>query len=400
MNGVRPDAERPRDRGALGRLLTGVRPPSAADPEAVREHLDALTKPPGSLGKLEDLAIRIAVICGDPPPPLHDAVVFVLAADHGVAARGVSAYPPEVTAQMLRNFRAGGAAINAIAGAVGARLVVADFGVAVGERAEERAPTRDAREAAGDPRSDDAPGEARRSHAAPPRVHVRATRRGTRDLSVEPAMTRREATAAVLAGARLFDEEAGGARVAALGEMGIGNTTAAAAIAAAVAGAPPEAVVGPGTGVGREGRRRKIAAVEAGLARLGTVAGADPLRILCEVGGLEIAGLVGLTLAAAGAGCPVVTDGFIATAAASLAVRLSPNAAAYLIASHRSPEPGHSVLLEVLGMRPLFDLGLRLGEGTGAALALPWIAAAGAVLRDMATFEAASVSGPAETETG
>lgn len=378
---VRPEAEQAAAAGAravtaggpppgegatlpeeLRPLVRAVRSPAAADPAAVRRHLHSLTKPPGSLGRLEELALRLGLIYGDPPPRLHRRTVFVLAADHGVAARGVSAYPQAVTAQMCANFCRGGAAINAIAGTVEARVVVADFGV-----------------------------KGEMGHL--PGLRTRKVRSGTRDLARESALDPEEAAAAVLAGARLFDEKAAVTQVAALGEMGIGNTTSAAVVAAALTGDSAEAVVGPGTGVGAEGRRRKVAAVRSALERLPPAP--DPLRVLSEAGGLEIAGLVGVTLACARAGRAVVTDGFIATAAAALAVRLCPAAAGYLFASHLSPEPGHRVFLEELGLRPLFDLEMRLGEGTGAVLAFPILDAAGAVLREMATFEEAGVAGEA-----
>lgn len=347
----------------LARILEGIGPPAAADPGQVRRHLDRLTKPPGSLGRLEDAAVRLAGITGDPPPPLRNRTVFVLAGDHGVARRGVSAYPREVTAQMCRNLASGGAAVTVLARSVGARVVVADLGV-------------------------DA------ELGAPPGLLDRKVRRGTRDLSVGPALTRGEAESAVLVGARLVEEDAPPADVVALGEMGIGNTTPASALTAALTGSPVDRVVGPGTGVGDAELARKRAIVERALSRVRGVA--DPLALLAEVGGLEIAGLAGVTLAAAGRGVPVVVDGFIAAAAALVAVRLAPPAAGYLFAGHRSAEPGHGALLEALGLEPLLELGLRLGEGTGAVLALPVLEGAGALLREMATFESAGVSGSGE----
>lgn len=346
---------------ALERLVGDIRPAQAASEAEVRAHLDRLTKPPGSLGVLEDLAVRLARIFGDPPPPLTDRTVFVLAGDHGVARIGVSAYPPEVTAQMCRNFVAGGAAINAIAEAVGARVIVADLAV--------------------DGDLSDLSG-----------LRHLKVRRGTGNLAVEPALTLDEAVEAILRGAGLVEEASPGPAMVGLGEMGIGNTTAASALACALTGASPEAVVGRGTGVADEGLARKRTAVARGVARLPP--GAPPLRILGELGGGEIAGLVGVTLGAARVRRPVVMDGFIATAAALVAVRMAPAASDYLFASHRSVEPGHGSLLEALGQTPLFDLSLRLGEGTGAALAFPLLDAAGGLLREMATFDSASVSGP------
>jgi nicotinate-nucleotide--dimethylbenzimidazole phosphoribosyltransferase len=345
----------------LSSLICAVRPAQRADPAAVRAHLDDLTKPPGSLGHLEELALRLALIYGDPPPPLDRRTIFVLAGDHGVAHRGVSVYPPEVTAQMCRNFASGGAAINAIARAVGAEVVAVDIGV-------------------------DAD-----LHDVPGLVH-RKVRRGTRDLTSQAALTREEACRAILVGAKLVSERADSAGIVVLGDMGIGNTTAAAALAAAFTGRPVADLVGLGTGLAPERLAHKRTIVETALSRLSPQAAA--LDVLAEVGGLEIAGLAGVALAGAGLERAVVTDGFIATAAALVAVRLCPPVREYLFASHRSVEPGHRALLEALELRPLFDWGLRLGEGTGAALALPILDAAAAVLREMATFSSAGVSGP------
>ncbi|HEX7051915.1 MAG TPA: nicotinate-nucleotide--dimethylbenzimidazole phosphoribosyltransferase [Longimicrobiales bacterium] len=340
-------------------LISGIRPADRADPVAVRAHLDDLTKPPGSLGRLEALAVRLARIYGDPPPPLRRRAVLLFAADHGVAARGVSAYPPEVTAQMCRNFAAGGAAINAIARAVGADVVIVDVGV-------------------------DA------DAAALPGVVSRKVRRGTRDLSIEPAMTRTETLEAMRAGFELAAGRAESTDIFALGDMGIGNTTAAAAVTAALTGAQPESVVGAGTGLDAAGIERKRRVVNEAVARIDPAA--DPVDVLAHVGGLEIAALAGATLGAASVGRAVVCDGFITTAAALAAVRFCHDVADYLIASHRSVEPGHTVQLAALGLDPLLDLELRLGEGTGAALALPLIEAAAGVLREMATFHGAGVS--------
>lgn len=362
-------------------LFASVDPPSAAEPDAVRARLDGLTKPPGSLGRLEALAVRLAPIYGDPPPPLRRRRVYVLAADHGVARRGVSAYPAGVTAQMCRVLADGGAAVDALAGAVDAEVVACDVGV-------------------------DAPGRIEARGLIDARV-----RRGSRDLSREAALTGDEVARAVLRGAGLLSADPGPERrregrlvgrverdkrlpdLVALGEVGIGNTTPATALAGALTGRPARALVGRGTGVDDAGIERKRRAIESALGRIGIAA--DPLTLLAELGGLEIAGLVGLTAAAAGAGRAVVTDGLIATAAAAIAVEASPAVRPYLFASHRSPEPAHEALLEQLGLRPLFDLGLRLGEGTGAALALPLLDAAGSVLREMASFGEAGVSGPA-----
>jgi nicotinate-nucleotide--dimethylbenzimidazole phosphoribosyltransferase len=345
----------------LNELIRGTRLPHAADPAAVRRHLDSLTKPPGSLGYLEELALRLALIHGDPTPPLQRRAIFVLAGDHGVTRQGVSAYPREVTAEMCRNYVAGGAAVCAIARSVGAEVVVVDLGV--------------------DADLLDLPG-----------LEHRKVRRGTRDLAEEPALMPDEVSQAIAAGAAVVAERHPLPQLIGLGEMGIGNTTSASAITSALTGAAPKAVVGRGTGVGMDGILRKRAMVERGVVRLG--GSQDPLRILAEVGGLEIAGLVGVVLAGARAGRAMVTDGFIATAAALLAVRICPAALPYLFASHCSAEPGHRLLLDALGLRPIYQLDMRLGEGTGAALAFPVLDAAAAFLREMATFESAGVSGP------
>lgn len=344
----------------MERLVEAISPPDAANPADVRRHLDALTKPPGSLGRLEDVALRLATIYGDPPPPLSRRTVFLLAGDHGVARRGVSAYPPEVTTAMCRNFARGGAAINAVARSVGAGVVVADFGV--------------------DADLEDVDG-----------VVGCKLGRGTADLSEGPAMPVDDAARAVLAGADLVTERVRELDVVVLGEMGIGNTTSASALTTALTGAPVAAVVGPGTGLTADGITTKAKVVGQAVRRVAEERG--PLMLLAELGGFEIAGLVGVTLSAARAGRAVVCDGFIATAAALVAVRLQPAAADYLIAGHRSPEPGHAALLRALALDPLLELELRLGEGTGGALALPALEAAGTLLREMATFEEAEIPG-------
>lgn len=330
------------------------------DAIAVQAHLDALTKPPGSLGRLEHLALQVGVVLGDPPPPLDRAVVFVFAADHGVAARGVSAYPAEVTAQMCANYAHGGAAINVLARACGAVVRVVDVGVAADLT--------------------DLPG-----------LEHRKVRAGTDDLSERPAMTAADVSAALAAGttsASSLDD----IRIVAIGEMGIGNTTAAAAVVACLTGAPVSTVVGRGTGVGEVGLARKRAAVERGIARVARRD--DPMEVLREVGGLEIAAMAGAMLEAAGQGALVVVDGFISAAAALAAYRLRPGLAPCLVASHRSAEPGHAVVLDSLGLTPLLDLEMRLGEASGSVLAIPLVRAAGALLCDMATFESAGISGP------
>ena len=337
----------------------------SGDPGAVQAHLDMLTKPPGSLGRLEELARQVGCVLGDPPPPLDSVVVFVFVADHGVTARSVSAYPPEVTAQMCANFSVGGAAINAIARSCGAEVRVVDVGVA-----------------------GDVAGLAGIQH--------RKVRAGTDDLSARPAMTASEVMDALAIGV----EVAGGAdaHVVGVGEMGIGNTTAAAALTACLTGVAVRDVVGRGTGVDGHGLARKRKAVEGAVARVVRLAGpgTDPLEVLRQVGGLEIAAMAGAMIGSAARGTLVLVDGFISSVAALAACRLCPALPPYLVASHRSTEPGHTVVLGALGLSPLLDLEMRLGEGTGCALAIPIVRAGGALLREMATFASAGISGPGD----
>jgi nicotinate-nucleotide--dimethylbenzimidazole phosphoribosyltransferase len=342
-------------------------PPLDRDAERLaRARLDRLTKPPGSLGALEDLAARLAAITGRVQPSVEPAAVLVAAADHGVVTEGVSPYPQAVTGQMVLNFLAGGAAINALARVSGARVIVVDAGVAA-----------------------DLPDH--------PELRRAAAARGTANLRSEPAMSRAAAARMILAGAEIVGQEAAsGLGLLALGEMGIGNSTAAACLTSALTGAPPQETTGRGTGVDDAGLATKRAVVSEALARARPDP-ADPLGALAELGGLEIALLVGATLGAAARRIPVVLDGYIATSAALVAAALAPTLPGFLIAGHRSSEPGHRVALAHLGLRPLLELEMRLGEGSGAALAIPLILAAAQVMRDMATFEGAGVSdrGPA-----
>lgn len=343
---------------AVSDVLRAIKPPSGASVVEIQARLDDLTKPRGSLGRLEKAACCLARILGCPPPRLEPRSVLVLAGDHGVTARGVSAYPAEVTAQMCRNIGDGGAAVSVLARRVDARLVIADFGV--------RVPV---------------------DH---PAVLDRNVVRGTRDLAEGPALSTAEVERALLAGVDLVATETAGSRLIAIGEMGIGNTTAAAAVTAALLDLPPDQVVGRGTGVDDAGLERKRLALEFALARLDRQP--EPLDVLAEVGGAEIAGLVGVILEGARRQVPVVLDGFISTAAALVAVRLAPEAASYLVASHRSAEPGHALQLDALWLEPLLDLDLRLGEGSGATLAIPLLDAAADILREMATFSSAGVA--------
>jgi nicotinate-nucleotide--dimethylbenzimidazole phosphoribosyltransferase len=341
----------------LAELVARVAAPDEQARAEARRAYDAKTKPRGSLGRLEELGAQVAAVRGAIPRRLEAAIV-VAAGDHGVAVEGVSAYPQEVTAQMVANFAAGGAAINVLARAAGARLVVVDAGVATPVEHE--------------------------------RVRPLRLGAGTRSFLDGPALTRAEADRAVLAGAELAAELArDGIDVVGLGEMGIGNTTSASAIAAALLGADPAAVCGRGTGLDEDGLARKVDVVSRGLARHPA---REPLDVLAAFGGFEIALLVGLTLGCAAERLAVLLDGFITGAAALVAARLAPEAVGAMIASHRSPEPGHGLVLEELGLEPLLDLGLRLGEGSGAALALPLVQASVAILGEMATFADAGVA--------
>ena len=342
----------------LAALVRSVRTPDRANAAEVRARIDRLTKPRGSLGRLEDLAVQLAQVYGDPPPALDQRVVVVMVADHGVSRNGVSAYPRAVTAQMCANFAAGGAAICAMAPAVGARVHVVDVGVDADVSALSEI------------------------------VHHKV-RRGTRDLSAERALTLTEVRSAILTGARVVRALDPLPDIMAIGEMGIGNTTAASALTSALTGVDAAAIVGRGTGISDEVLAQKTALVRDAVRRIPRSAGV--LRVLGEVGGLEIGAMVGAILAAAASSRVVVIDGFVATAAALACAHLTEHVHAYVVPSHLSPEPGHRVQLEALGLRPYFDLQMRLGEGTGALLMLPLADAAGRMLR-MATFESAGVA--------
>lgn len=320
-----------------------------------------LTKPPGSLGRLEEIANRYAAIRESFELTASRPRIVLFAADHGVCAEGVSAYPQEVTAQMVLNFLRGGAAINAFARSGQIELKVVDIGVAA-----------------------DLPlsSELINRRVAP----------GTHNFCQQPAMTESQMTAALETGIELAkDSVMAGCDLLGFGEMGIGNTTSASAIAAALTGEPIAAVVGYGAGADDACMARKRSAIERALAlHAGSLT--DPLGVLRCVGGLEIAAMCGFCLGAAARRVPVVTDGFIASAAAALAVRICPASAGYLFASHRSAEPGHAQFLAILQQQPLLDLGMRLGEGTGAALAMKLMQAAVAAFTGMATFATAGVS--------
>ena len=363
MSGSPPEAE-------LLAALATVGPLDEPAMAAAQRHLDNLTKPPGSLGRLEELVVTLAGITGRVDAPVDRRAIVLTAGDHGVARNGVSAYPAEVTAQMVANFVAGGAAVNTLARTVGARLLVVDVGVA-----------------------GPIPGLGAEAPEAGPLITARV-RSGTGDMTVEPAMTRAEALEAIAVGRRIVaglrDQ---GVDLLGVGEMGIGNTTAASALAAIFTGSPIESVTGRGTGLDDEGRHRKVDAIERAV-RLHDPDRADPIGVLASVGGLEIGALVGVIAEAAIARIPLVLDGFITGSAALVATALEPSIAPRLIAGHRSSEPGHAIVLEHLGLRPILELDLRLGEASGAAVAMAVIAAAVAVRDGMATFDDAGVAGP------
>ena len=341
-----------------------VQPPDDAAAAEAREHHGRLTKPAGSLGLLEDIGVRLAAMARTSPPPIPEpATVAVFAGDHGVTASGVTPWPSEVTRQMVANFCAGGAAISVLARQVGAEVVVVDVGVATD--------------------LDPAPNLLRRK-----------VRHGTADLAHGPAMTRDEASAALDVGAEVARElVASGARCLITGDMGIGNTTPSAALIAHFIGRPAADVVGRGTGIDDAMLSHKTDVVGHGLERLvGEVAPDDSLGALAALGGLEIAALAGFIVGGAAAGVPVLIDGVIATAALLVATALCPDARGYAIAGHLSAEPGARVALEYLGLEPLLQLDLRLGEGTGACLALPLVQSAARVLAEMATFDQAGVT--------
>jgi nicotinate-nucleotide--dimethylbenzimidazole phosphoribosyltransferase len=351
---------------AFERAAAAVRPLDAAATAEALVLQDRLTKPRGALGRLEALGAHLAGIAGACPPPLpRPAAVAVFVGDHGVLAENVTPWPQEVTAQMVANFVAGGAAINVLARQVGAAVTVVDVGVATPLPAV----------------CDDAPNLVRRNIAP-----------GTANLAREPAMTLDACRAALDAGAEMaVGLLAGGARALVTGEMGIGNTTPAAAVIAALSGRRPAEVTGRGTGVDDAGLARKVAVIEGALELHSGAVAAGPLTTLAALGGLEIAALAGYVVGGAAGGVPVLVDGVIADAALLVADRLVPGVADRCIAGHRSTEPGASVVLALLGLDPVLDLGLRLGEGSGACLAVPVVEAAARVLREMATFDSAGV---------
>jgi len=326
-----------------------------------KERQDFLTKPQGSLGVLEELSIKVAGIVGVPRPKIKDKVIITMAGDHGVVEECISAFPQEVTTQMVYNFIRGGAGINVVAKHVGARVVVVDMGVA----------------------SDLEPS---------PNLINKKVAYGTKNMANGPAMTRDEAIRAVEAGIEVVEEDIkNGTDIIGIGDMGIGNTTPSSAIVTAITGTEVSKVTGRGTGVDDSTFEKKVKIIEKSL-QANRPDSKDPLDVLAKVGGLEIGGLVGVILAAAKNRIPVVLDGFISGAAALIAAELAPQVKNYMIASHQSVEVGHKILLNYLGLSPILDLNLRLGEGTGAALGISLIDASVKVLDEMATFADAGVS--------
>lgn len=347
----------------LQETVQRIQPPDTRDRALAERRLDQLTKPPGSLGRLEAIAAQCyAITRGALRLPLSKGA-YVFAADHGVCAEGVSAYPSEVTAQMVRNFLQGGAAINVLARLHGVALAIIDVGV------DAELPDH-------------------------PAMWHRKVARGTRNMRLEAAMSPQQLEHALAVGIEAADDaERKGYGVVAAGEMGIGNTTAASAIAAALTGEPVESVTGCGTGIQSAVRQVKQQVIREALGRhLSASTAPSALEVLRCMGGLEIAAMTGFFLGAARHRKIVVVDGFIATAAASLAAALAPPVREYLFAGHRSPEPGQAPLLRLLGIEPILDLEMRLGEGTGAVTAMPILASAIHILSQMATFESAGVS--------
>lgn len=341
-------------------LIAQIQPVDCAAGDRARAYLDTLTKPPGSLGMLEQLAIQLSEISGERAPTITPPGVVVFAADHGVAAEGVSAFPQAVTAQMVANFANGGAAINVFARQVNARLEIIDVGV-VGDV--------------------DMPG-----------VVVNKIRLASGNIATENAMLPEQAQAAIEAGINAVRRaHQAGCRSVIVGEMGIANTTASSAMLAALTGTPVAQVVGAGTGLNSQQQTHKVNVIERALASRHFEAN-QPLSVLAALGGLEIAAMTGAYLAAAAYRLPVIVDGFIASVAALTACRICPAVSGYLVFGHRSEEPGHGVALEALEATPLLTLGMRLGEGSGAALAFPLLQAATAMMAEMATFTSAGIA--------
>jgi nicotinate-nucleotide--dimethylbenzimidazole phosphoribosyltransferase len=348
----------------MSELLTTIEmiePVDKGAMESARKRQDELTKPRDSLGALEELSVKIAGIRRSPLPSLENKAIVVMAADHGVVAEGVSAYPQEVTRQMVANFLSGHAAINVLAGHTGVRLVIVDMGVIGGFEPH-------------------------------PSLLCKMIDFGTKDMTKGPAMSRQQALDTLEAGIAVVEAQVSqGLDIMGTGDMGIGNTTAASAIGAAITGRPAAELTGTGTGITKEQLSRKIELVERAL-EVNQPSPDDAIDILAKVGGFEIGGLSGAILAAAANRIPVVIDGFISGAAALIAVKLAPKVKDYLIASHLSAERGHRAMLDYMGLTPLLNLKMRLGEGTGAALGISLAEASVKILKEMLTFDEAGVS--------
>ncbi len=344
----------------LQEAIRSIQPVDVSRTAEIQAQLDDLTKPQGSLGRLEELAKKYCLITGRNKPVIGKKIIFTFAGDHGVAEENVSAWPKEVTAQMVLNFLRGGAAVNVLAKHAGARVIVVDMGV--------------------DHDFEPADG-----------LEIRKIGRGTRNMTKGPAMTREEARRAVLAGIELVEKYREGLDLIGTGDMGIGNTTPSSAIVSAITGIDPEKVTGRGTGISDEALKAKVAVIRKALA-VNRPDPADAIDVLAKVGGYEIAGIAGLVLGAALHRIPVVIDGFISTAGALIAAELNPLVKGYMIAAHQSVEIGHRTMLERLEQIPLLDLNLRLGEGTGAALGMTLVEAGVRLLGGMATFSGAGVS--------
>jgi len=345
----------------LQQTIEHIRPLDMGAMRRARARQDSLTKPQGSLGRLEELSIQVAGITGQTLPRIEDKVIVTMVGDHGVTAEGVSAYPSAVTAQMVYNFLRGGAAINVLASHGGARVVVVDIGVA----------------------------QELEAHSG---LVSRKVALGTANMAQGPAMSREEAIRAVEVGIEVVEGELSrGVDIVGTGDMGIGNTTASSAVVATLTGAPVAQVTGRGTGIGDEQLAHKVDIIERALT-VNRPDPHDPLDVLAKVGGFEIGGIAGVILGTAAHHIPVVLDGFISGAGAVIAAGLAPQARDYLIAAHQSVEVGHRLVLDWLGLDPLLDFNLRLGEGTGAALGMWLIEAAVRILTEMATFAEAGVS--------
>jgi nicotinate-nucleotide--dimethylbenzimidazole phosphoribosyltransferase len=345
----------------LVKTIADIKPPDKPSMVKAIERQDSLTKPAGSLGRLEALSVQIAGIQGKALPEIKQKAVIVMAADHGVAARGTSAYPQEVTAEMVLNFLHGGAAINVISRQVGARVVIVDMGVAAKLEVN-------------------------------PGLISRRIAPGTQDMSKGPAMTTEQAKQALEAGIEIVTAEIRkGLDIVGTGDMGIGNTTASSAICAVMTGKTAAEVTGRGTGLDEKQLQHKIAIINESIA-LNKPEASKPLEVLAKVGGFEIGGLAGVILGAAANRVPVVIDGFISGAAALIAAGICPQSKDYMIAGHCSVEPGHRIMLQHLGLKPLLDLEMRLGEGTGGALAMSLAETSVRILSEMATFAEAGVA--------